>query len=377
VKHIAKEVLSQVPLLIPGIEQVILIQMDQSNDVLAGEILKKRDDGYFTEPVKIESGNDFFIKQLHGSLHYKWFSKNEIPFEIEPNVKVQLSIFNELKYSVLLIIINITETAFSNFYFFYFNENLSNFLLDKVSEQFSAQHKNMVGFLIYHAVHAFFRIYTHHEQVIFTFNTQVLAIIKERDNLKEEIGKIYGKERHEILRMAQHYLNKIAKESGRAAILSDSAKTKLRDFTGELFELDSVMRDAMTFAGALSLSKGVSPIILADYHLRFPEPASPSLPANMEGLPQRYIKTHLLLDRLELAATGLKQRKIPLTSSNVGKEFPTPVSAPAITDALKKHKKRIFSLFEQYPEKWETIRHEFRPIQNLFIAHTNSAQLSA
>ncbi|MBL6950397.1 MAG: hypothetical protein ISR57_07110, partial [Bacteroidales bacterium] len=66
-----------------------------------------------------------------------------------------------------------------------------------------------------------------------------------------------------------------------------------------------------------------------------------------------------------------------LTSVNVGKEFPTPISAPAITDALRKHKKRIIHLFDQYPEKWEIIRHEFRPIQNILNAIQDFEQLSA
>ncbi|MFH1161485.1 MAG: hypothetical protein V1733_11135 [bacterium] len=377
VNRLSTEVLAQIPTLLPGIEQVVLIQTDHACTAFTGVLLKKREDSYCTEPIKIESGSEFFAKQMQGTLHYQWVQKNQIPFDIISNVKVQLTIFSELKNSILMIIVRHSGSDLSDLHFLYFNENLSNFLIDKVSEQFSAQHKNMVGFLLYHSIKALYSIYYQQEQLVLTFNDQVQAIIKERNSLKEEIGRISGKERQDVLRMAQHYLEKISGELGKSATLTDSAKTRLRDFKGDLFELEAVMREAIAFAGALSFSSGTSPILLADYHIRFPDPAMQKVQHDIDGLPQRYIKTHLLLDRLELAASGLKQRRVPLTSAKVGKEFPTPVSAPAITDALRKHKKRIVSLFEQYPKKWEIIRHEFRPIQNLFSALPETEQLSA
>lgn len=79
----------------------------------------------------------------------------------------------------------------------------------------------------------------------------------------------------------------------------------------------------------------------------------------------RYTKTIYLLDRLETAAKEVVMLKKKLTGKNVGELCDRPISAAAITDALDKHKKKIIDLFEKYPDKWEIIRNDFRPVRNL------------
>ncbi len=376
--RISMQILSLFPELIPGIEQVVLVHSEQDNDGLTGYLLRKSDQGYNTDQIRVESGSTFFLSLQENSLPYQWFSKDRIPFEIISKEKVQLTIFSELKNSVLMILYHYPESTLTDLFFIYFNENLSNFLIDKVSEPLSAQHKNMVGYLLSNSIKTLYQVFSSTKQLTTTFNDQIQAIVGDRDRLKEKIDRIYGKERQDVLKMAQHYLNKVSGELGISASLTDSAKVRLRDFTGELYQLEDMMREAIDFAGALSSASAPRQVLLADYHIRFPEKSQEKIPAEvMEGLPQRYIKTHLLLDRLELAATGLKERRSSLTSVNVGKEFPTPISAPAITDALRKHKKRIIHLFDQYPEKWEIIRHEFRPIQNILNTIQDFEQLSA
>ncbi|MFH1296067.1 MAG: hypothetical protein ABIJ04_02195 [Bacteroidota bacterium] len=309
---------------------------------------------------------------------YRWFPKDQVPFEIVTKDKIQLTIFSELKNSVLLISQPIDKANWSDLFFIYFNENLSNFLLDKVSEPFSAQHKNMVGYLLSHSIRTLCQIIESQDQLTVTFDDQIRLVVKERDQLQEKLEQNSVKERQEILKLAQHYLTRITEGLDQRVTLTDSAKIKLKNFQGELYQLEDIIKEALGFAGALSSSAGSSPLLVADYHIRFPEPVQQKMPEGViDGLPQRMIKTHLLLDRLEHAAAGIKQRKDNLTSANVGKEFPTPISAPAITDALRKHKKRIILLFDQYPDKWDIIRHEFRPIQNLMNSVQGQEQLSA
>jgi hypothetical protein len=48
-----------------------------------------------------------------------------------------------------------------------------------------------------------------------------------------------------------------------------------------------------------------------------------------------------------------------------------PVSAPAITDALGKNRDFVRLLLEKYPEKWETIRSDFKPLLNLLRKGTD------
>jgi len=60
--------------------------------------------------------------------------------------------------------------------------------------------------------------------------------------------------------------------------------------------------------------------------------------------------------------------RLPLTGKNVGSHCDKPISAPAISDALKKHRSEIIALFEQYPDQWPIIRKDFAPIRNILIA---------
>jgi len=57
--------------------------------------------------------------------------------------------------------------------------------------------------------------------------------------------------------------------------------------------------------------------------------------------------------------------QLKLTGTNVGKACPVPISAPAISDALYNHKSKIINLMKTYPDKWDVIRTDFRPLKNV------------
>jgi len=78
----------------------------------------------------------------------------------------------------------------------------------------------------------------------------------------------------------------------------------------------------------------------------------------------RQSKAMQLLDKLERAAYLLKSRNISIISSKVGQALDPPVSAPAITESLGKNRDLIRQLLEKYPDKWETIRKDFKPLLN-------------
>jgi hypothetical protein len=135
--------------------------------------------------------------------------------------------------------------------------------------------------------------------------------------------------------------------------------------------------NAETFYPSLKFNE----ILISDYHIHFDQKVEkrqkesiPELPAE---IPVKYSKTLVLLDKLENAAKQVKSQNKLLTSSNIGNEFPSPITPPAITDALKKHRAKILVLFREYPQRWETIRTEFRPVQNMLNPRTGLDKISA
>ena len=74
-------------------------------------------------------------------------------------------------------------------------------------------------------------------------------------------------------------------------------------------------------------------------------------------------KTVALLDRYEQAARQIELRSERINGRNLAAELQ--ISAPAITDAIKKHNSKIKRLLEKYPSKWPLICDFIRPIREI------------
>jgi hypothetical protein len=94
---------------------------------------------------------------------------------------------------------------------------------------------------------------------------------------------------------------------------------------------------------------------------------------------ERFGRAGELLSRLELAAQNVLNEHLPLTGKKLGNHCEKPISAPAISEALKKHKSEIVELLTKYPEQWPILREEFTPIKNILVSSTtktNSKKVS-
>ncbi len=131
----------------------------------------------------------------------------------------------------------------------------------------------------------------------------------------------------------------------------------------------------------MNIEGNTSDILIDDFHILMNEKEEIKqkevINQNVKSVPAKYNKTFLLLEKLENAALNVKSKNLLLTGVNIGNEFPTPVTPPAISDALKKHRQKIIFLFNEYPSRWETIRKEFRPVQNILNVKPFPDQLSA
>jgi hypothetical protein len=72
-----------------------------------------------------------------------------------------------------------------------------------------------------------------------------------------------------------------------------------------------------------------------------------------------------LLNRYEHAALKINELGGTLNAKEIAMRLDPPVTPPAITDAVKKNKRKINYLLRQYPNRWKLIRKAIRPIQHL------------
>lgn len=122
----------------------------------------------------------------------------------------------------------------------------------------------------------------------------------------------------------------------------------------------------------LALAKGESEIVLTPSHLvSFANSSKSVVYANNEGMQLgRHAKTYKLLDRYEAAANIAQEKGLSVIGKNIGNHCSPSVSNASITDALNKHAKKIFELFGKYPDRWNTIRHNFRSVANIIEKET-------
>ncbi len=140
---------------------------------------------------------------------------------------------------------------------------------------------------------------------------------------------------------------------------------KIRDFKGNLKHLPVILENAIIFTENLMMLNEEDVVNIHSYSLDFDSyQVIEKAEQFTRKIDSRQSRAMQFLDKLEMAAIGLKNKNIAIISSKVGQALDPPISAPAITDSLGKNRELIRQLLEKYPDKWEIIRNEFKPLTN-------------
>lgn len=374
-------ILQLLPSLLPGIEKVIAVYYSLDSAGISSDLIRKESGEYVQESFQVADSPSIFSRLRSDNAPYSWLRKEDLPFEIKPKEKVQLEIFNELNNSILLIRITNTFDNKNDLFFIYFNQDLSNFGTISPNKILSTENKTIIGHILRNSILTLIQNNLSDKDLFATLNENTRAMIKERNFLRDELEITREKYKEGLIRLTNSYLTDLYKSNGVKYRLSDGAMKKIREYTGDIGNLKPVIAQAARYAETMNLEGTTGDVLIADFHLVMDEKKEPrqkeSISEPIEGVPVKYNKTFLLLDKLEKAALHVKSKNMLLTGANIGHEFPTPVTPPAITDALKKHKQKILFLFREYPDRWEIIRTEFRPVQNILNAKPFREQLSA
>ncbi len=169
-----------------------------------------------------------------------------------------------------------------------------------------------------------------------------------------------------MVNLCHSHLQQLSEEYQIHFSLDKSALKKLEHFNGSLEQLKSTLTHAAQMALNMQYGTAQTNIVLKAWDIQFDTFSTVTESPNEPGIQERYQKTYLLLEKLENAARRVINNQDRLTSENVGSACPTPISAPAISDALKNHQKAII-LLNQFPDRWPTLRNEFRPVRNLLL----------
>jgi hypothetical protein len=362
-------ILKLLPNLLPGIEKVVAVYWSPEKNNLVSTILKNDNGEYSEDAFHVSDSTSILTRLRSDNAPYSWLRIEDLPFDIKPKEKIQLNIFNELNNNILLIRIKNVFDDHNDLFFFYFNQDFSNFGTVSPKKILSTDNKTIIAHLIRNSILAQLNIHQDDKELFATLNENTFNILSDANDLRKKVSDLNEKLQDGIIYLCYSYLSEISGNNLRTYQLSESGVCKLKGFQGDIENLKIILEKAAKYADAMVPERTNEAVIISDFHLFFDiEKEQKVTEATVEHIgevPVKYAKTFILLDRMEHAAEQLKSQNKVLTSSNLGNEFPKPISPPAITDALKKHKSKILYLFKEYPNRWPVIRKEFRPVQNI------------
>jgi len=201
-------------------------------------------------------------------------------------------------------------------------------------------------------------------------DTAIYKLINHADNqldkrivtLEESLKNRQKIQIQQFREIVSSYSGSISNQTGITFEWSDECILKLIDSNLPFKSLKPFIEKTLTvlinreFTTPSIIKIKATDLVLEDYEQK---------PNEKPVISIRYERTLMLLDRYEDSAKKVTQAKLSLTGVNLGKYCDPPVSPAAISDALKKHSKKITTLFAKYPNRWSLIRQEFRPVKNL------------
>lgn len=353
-------------LFFPGIEKIVAVYYDRvTKDILSVCVHPRIDPGH-VEQVFLNENKPLIQKSRSSKSPTAWLTREELSYDLKAIENRQVDIFDERHKTVLTLRFPNKYDGLQDIMFLYLQESMSMFGMNLTSRSLSTDYKSIIGYLLYHFVLTFIRTSESDSSAAQSISDSTKSIISALIQSNEELSRTRQYYGQSLVDLCENYLEELQAGSCRRYRLHESAVEKIRKYSGEIKFLKTIIKNAVIFAGYLEQDGESGLLYIHDFHLNaetyIPEPRKDETSTYPED---RYAKTIYLLDRLEIAAKEVVMLNKKLTGKNVGELCDRPITAAAITDALDKHKKKIIDLFEKYPDKWEIIRTDFRPVKNL------------
>lgn len=351
--------------ILPGIEKIISVHGDDPEKP-TGLLSERENNSYKTRKLDLTKIEPLLTRFRNEQNPFDWYSRQNLPFEIDKKTgQPTIDIFSELQNVVLLIRLPEPGLQKNILLFIYLNENPSNFGITNSINPLTTDNKSIIAYLLRNSLITFMENERRNKKTLLESNARTRQIIDQAREQKKESLRTQESYGLSLVELCQQYLSEYSKKSGKRLYFSPEAIEKIKGYNGELKTLEEIIETTVTFAVSLNFELP-GDIEISDWHLQF-ETTEKQIP--VEHAPKtsedRYNKTILLLDKLETAALKVKTQQMKMTGTNVGRACPVPISAPAITDALQNHRKKINTLIQKNPEKWQTIRGEFKPVINI------------
>ncbi len=353
-------------LFFPGLEKIVAVYYDKEDkDILSACVLPRSNPGQIN-PVSLGENKALIQKSRTLKSPTAWLTRHELPYDLKVIDNTQVELFEERNKTVLVLRFQNVYDGLQDILFLYFQESMSMFGVNLTSRMLSTDYKSIIGYLLFHFIQTFVQINESDARATQSLVESTKSVISTFIQSKDELLRTRQYYGQSLVGLCQNYVEELQGDSERRFRLHDSAIDKISKYAGEIKYLKTIIRNGVMFAEYLERDSKTGVLYIHDWHLNTDTYVPEQRKEEPSSYPEdRYTKTIYLLDRLETAAREVVMSKQKLTGKNVGQVCERPISAAAITDALDKHRKKIVDLFERYPDKWEIIRNDFRPVRNI------------
>jgi len=369
----ASYILQNLTGLIPNFEKAIVLFQTYE---LKG-LIKNRNDSYCL-PLDFVADFEYhqtirFIEQKQNS---QWIDEKSLPFAQAKHISGQRDVFSEAENSVLVVRQKGKSSRDHLTFILFFNQDFTNFGLSKKGDILNTTSKSIIEQVIINQIHisqkSFRDFYREREKYKNYINQLKENLELQSATNNESESKILSLK----MEVVNFLLSKISRAKGVDIVINESAWPHIYSSDLELHDMDKWLQEAVDFA--LFTDYESQPVLILDrWHFKQNAIENIKRDENSAEVENRYVKTYNFLDRLEAAALKVVSNRMKLTGATVGQALESPISAPAITDALRKHQQKINKLMEEYPSRWTLIRSEFRPIVNVIQNRHNEDEQKA
>lgn len=355
------QLLQLFPNLFPGIVRVVMLYISEKEET-GGRELMLTGNQYLTKEL-LTDGMESQLQHMRGEQPgYSWLHKDQLPFEQRRVESNQPQLFSEQYHIVLMLRLKPGNSSSVDVFYLFFREDQSNFGISRLQGSLDTTRKALVGSLVYRFALLFHQSATDWQCALSEFTNVTRLLLKSPQHNPDKTDF-----QNWISQWAADYLETLNRSNSHQIRLSEQAIYKLMD-CGDFHKASEALRKAAAFAIMLNSGSAENEITIeANYLLlekKITELRSPET-GKVRTLPDRLNKTLIFLDKLENAAHKLMNGGEGITSHGVGQTMDRPISAPAISDALRKNRRRIIALIEKHPDRWSLIRNHFRPLINL------------
>ena len=381
IENPVEHILKCAPTLLPGIEKVIAIYYcNETNEINAKYISDNLSKEKKIEELAFEDRNGIIDKLRKNNSYFNWLKKEDTPFEIHQKKKhIQMDVFHELENTVLLIGFFNENDKKHDLFFFYFNQSLSNFGVSGADKSLTSDNKKIIGFILYNSIKTIIDTSKEDLRIFNSYNENTKSLIKKHSQIKDDLEHSKNNYGLNLIELCKSFLKEFNENNSQFNyILTDDALNKIKTYNGDISVLKTAIQKSIEYVNNLYFDSSETDIYISEDYLNFENTGAgkASKPQEVQ-LYDRYSKTIMLLDKLENAARDVVAKNMDITSVNVGLACSTPITAPAISDAIKKHRNKIIHLLYKYPDNWKLIRMEFRPVRNVLSYRNDVIEKSA